>query len=149
MLQTRQPVLQRFWNPVIPSADVANKPVGLKYFGQDIVLWRDSTGAISALEDRCQHRTARLSAGWVDGDALVCGYHGWNYATDGKCIKIPQQPELAPKVCGARARARRFHAEDRYGYVWVCLAAEPLTGIPEFEEDGAPGFRRIPQFYEV
>ena len=149
MLQTRQPVLQRFWNPVIPSDQVKDKPLGLKYFGQDIVLWRDSTGAISALEDRCQHRTARLSAGWIDGDALVCGYHGWNYGIDGKCVKIPQQPELAAKVCGARAKAKRFHAEDRYGYVWVCLAAEPLAGIPEFEEDGAPGFRRIPQFYEA
>ena len=133
MLQTRQPVLQRFWNPVIPSDAVRDKPVGLKYFGQDIVLWRDSTGAISALEDRCQHRTARLSAGWVEGDALVCGYHGWNYAPDGKCIKIPQQPDLAPKLCSARAQAQRFHAEDRYGYVWVCLATVPLAGIPEFE----------------
>lgn len=32
MLQSRQPVLRRFWNPVLPSTQMANKPVGLTYF---------------------------------------------------------------------------------------------------------------------
>ena len=94
MPQAHQPVVQRFWNPLVPSIDVGSKPVAVKYFGQDLVLWRNASGAISALEDRCQHRTARLSAGWVDGDALVCAYHGRNYGIDGKCVKIPQQPEF-------------------------------------------------------
>ena len=149
MLQAQQPVLQRFWNPLVPSVDVGARPLAVRYFGQDLVLWRSASGAISALEDRCQHRTAKLSAGWVDGDALVCAYHGWNYGIDGKCVKIPQQPELPAQVCGARAKTRRFAAQDRYGYVWACLSDQPLADIPEFEEDGAQGFRRIPQFHEV
>ncbi len=151
MLQTRQPVLQRYWNPVIASADVTDKPVGLKYFGQDVVLWRDSKGKVHAQEDRCQHRTAKLSGGWISNDAhgegLTCQYHGWRYGPDGACIHMPQQPELPAKMCTARAKARGFQAEERYGYVWVCLSAEPLAGIPDFEEE-ARGFRRIPQFYE-
>jgi phenylpropionate dioxygenase-like ring-hydroxylating dioxygenase large terminal subunit len=151
MLQTQQPVLQRFWNPVIPSDQVTDKPVALKHFGQDVVLWRDATGAIHAQEDRCQHRTARLSGGWISrdehGEGLTCPYHGWRYGAGGACVHIPQQPELSQKLCGARARARGFLADDRYGFVWVCLSAEPLMGIPEFEEE-AKGFRRIPEFYE-
>jgi phenylpropionate dioxygenase-like ring-hydroxylating dioxygenase large terminal subunit len=151
MLQTRQPVLQRYWNPVVPSENVTDKPVGLKYFGVDVVIWRDSRGAVHAQEDRCQHRTARLSGGWISNDAhgegLTCPYHGWRYGAGGACVHIPQQPELSPKLCAARAKGRGFLAEDRYGFVWVCLSTEPLAGIPEFEEE-ARGFRRIPQFYE-
>lgn len=151
MLQTRQPVLQRFWNPVLPSDQLTDKPVGLTYFGEAVVLWRDSAGRVHAQEDRCQHRTAKLSAGWISkdehGEGLTCPYHGWRYGADGACVHIPQQPEVSARMAGARARARGFLADERYGYVWVCLSREPLAGIPEFEEE-ARGFRRIPQFYE-
>ena len=40
-----------------------------------------------------------------------------------------------------------YYCEERYGYVWVALE-DPLRDIPEFPEDGAPGYRRIFQFYE-
>ncbi len=153
MLQTRQPVLRRFWNPVLPATDLADKPVGLRYFGEDIVLWRDAAGRVHAMADRCAHRTAKLSAGWVSIDAatpqgaVTCPYHGWRYGDGGRCAHIPQQPELDGRACGARAGTRAFLCEERYGHVWVCLSDAPLAGIPEFEEE-ARGFRRIPQFNE-
>jgi phenylpropionate dioxygenase-like ring-hydroxylating dioxygenase large terminal subunit len=151
VLQTKQPVLQRFWNPIAQSAHVADRPVARTYFGVDVVLWRDAAGKVYAQEDRCQHRTAKLSGGWVirdeHGEGLACPYHGWRYGPGGACIHIPQQPELSAKVCSARAKGRGFACEERYGYVWVCLSDSPLAGIPEFEEEGR-GFRRIHQFDE-
>ncbi len=42
-----------------------------------------------AFEDRCPHRLAPLSAGWVDGATLRCGYHGWCFDADGACTEIP------------------------------------------------------------
>ena len=151
MLQAQQPVLQRYWNPVVPSDHVRDKPLGLKYFGQEVVIWRDAAGAVHAQEDRCQHRTAKLSGGWiindVHGEGLTCPYHGWRYGAGGACVHMPQQPELSAKVCAARAYGKGFLADDRYGFVWVCLSDQPLAGIPEFEEEDR-GLRRIPQFYE-
>ena len=133
MLQSRQSVLRRFWNPVVPSAQVSDKPVGLTYFNHPVVVWRDSKGVIHAQEDRCQHRTAKLSGGWISndekGEGLTCPYHGWRYGAGGACVHIPQQPELSARICAARARARAYFAEDRYGFVWVCLSPEPLAGI--------------------
>lgn len=115
------------------------------------MIWRDSKGAVHAQEDCCQHRTAKLSGGWISndekGEGLTCPYHGWRYGAGGACVHIPQQPELSARICAARARARAYFAEDRYGFVWVCLSPEPLAGIPQFEEE-ARGLRRIPQFYE-
>ena len=32
----------------------------------------------------------------VDKGAIACGYHGWTYDRDGKCIRIPQQASVPP-----------------------------------------------------
>ncbi|MCG8468255.1 MAG: glutamate synthase-related protein [Gemmatimonadetes bacterium] len=37
---------------------------------------------VSALYGRCLHRGALLSDGYVDGDNLICGVHGWDYRVD-------------------------------------------------------------------
>ena len=46
-----------------------------------------------------------------------------------------------------RYRVDSFHCQARYGYVWVALE-EPLLPLFDIPEDGAPGFRRIFQFYD-
>jgi len=142
---TAQPVLRRFWYPVMPMEDIADGPRAFTLLGQRIVVWRDGEGRPAALIDRCCHRTAQLSRGFIDGGGLACGYHGWTFDRAGRCIRVPQWPE------GTRQpefRVDAYRAEERYGYVWVCLG-EPLQGIPEIAEASEPGMRRIPEFYEV
>ncbi len=146
MLVTRQKALRRFWYPVIPTSHLADGPKPFTLLGERLVLWRDGDGVPSALEDRCCHRTAALSRGYYEGGSLVCGYHGWTYDRSGRCTRIPQfTRERVPDS----ARVRSFLAEERYGYVWVCLDAAPRLEIPEIEEWDDPAFRRIPQFYEL
>jgi phenylpropionate dioxygenase-like ring-hydroxylating dioxygenase large terminal subunit len=145
MLVTGQPVLRRFWYPVMPVAQLASGPRPFTLLGEDIVLWLDADGAACAVVDRCCHRTARLSRGFVDDGAIVCGYHGWTFDRSGACIRIPQarDPVRKPKF-----RVEGFRAECRYGYVWVCLG-EPLADIPSFEEADDSSYRRIDEFYEI
>lgn len=145
MLVTRQPLFRRFWYPVLPTASLADgKPRPFRLLGEDIVVWRTAEGAFAAMEDRCCHRTAKLSMGWVQGEHIVCAYHGWAYDCSGRCVSVPQNPDAA-KI---PYQVRSYRTEQRYGYVWVCLDAEPLNEIPVLEEDGAPGFRMIHEFYE-
>ena len=47
-------------------------------------------------EDRCPHRGMRLSYGYVRADRIACLYHGWQYGTDGHCLRIPAHPEIKP-----------------------------------------------------
>jgi phenylpropionate dioxygenase-like ring-hydroxylating dioxygenase large terminal subunit len=86
-----------------------------------------------------------LSKGFVDGDHIVCGYHGWTDDGGGACVRIPQQAATAAIPPGAGVQACR--CEARYGYAWVALE-EPLRPILDIPEDGASGFRRLPQFDE-
>jgi len=144
MLVTRQKVLRRFWYPVMPMRELAPGPKAFTLLGQPIVLWRDANGKPAALIDRCCHRTAKLSIGFVADGAIACGYHGWTYDRSGRCIRIPQLKGDAPLP---KYGVEAYRAEERYGYVWVCLG-EPLAGIPEIPEAGQPGFRQIDEFCE-
>ena len=145
MLVTKQPALRRFWYPVMPVAHLADGPKPFTLLGQNIVLWRDGEGRPAALIDRCCHRTAKLSLGFVAEGSISCGYHGWTFDRSGRCIRVPQakDPSRTPKFT-----VDAYRAEERYGYVWVCLG-EPLASIPEIPEAGDPGFRQIHEFYET
>jgi glutamate synthase domain-containing protein 2 len=45
-----------------------------------VVVRRDA--AVSVLYGRCAHRGALMADGYVDGDNLMCGVHGWDYRLD-------------------------------------------------------------------
>src|ERR1700733_10105608 len=54
-----------------------------------ILLYRTESGSAVALDDRCPHRWAPLSSGYLAGDNVVCGYHGFEFGPTGQCVKIP------------------------------------------------------------
>jgi nitrite reductase/ring-hydroxylating ferredoxin subunit len=57
---------------------------------QPVVLYRKADGGVAALEDRCAHRFAPLSAGRLVGDDRVqCLYHGLEFDPAGNCAKNP------------------------------------------------------------
>jgi len=144
MLSTQQKVLRRFWYSTVPLASLADGPKPFTLLGEKIALFLDAEGRPAALEDRCCHRTAKLSKGWCRDGNIVCGYHGWEYDRTGKLVNVPQFPFEQPVP---EARARSFYCDARYGYVWVALD-EPLMPIPDVPEDRDPGYRRIHQFYD-
>lgn len=61
----------------------------------DLVVVRfDDT--VSVLYGRCAHRGALMSDGFVDGQNLMCGLHGWDYRLDSG-ISEYQNKEVLPK----------------------------------------------------
>ena len=154
MLVTRQPVFRKFWHAVMPLSMLDAGPKPFRLLGEDIVLFLDAQGVPQALQDRCCHRTAKLSKGWcVDaaGQAcgrghIQCGYHGWTYDGSGQVVRIPQFD--AERAIPADYRTRAYHCVAQHGYAWVALE-DPIADIPAIPEFGAPGWRTIYQFYET
>jgi len=99
--------------------------------GEPLVLWRDAHGGVRAFRDVCVHRGTALSLGRVEGDEIVCAYHGWRYGADGACTAIPQLAD--PTRVPPRARAVTYATRERYGIIWVALDA-PARPIPEVAE---------------
>lgn len=145
MLTTKQKTLRKFWYATAKIEDLKKGPQPFRLMGEDLVLFLDAAGNPAALADRCCHRTAKLSKGWCENGHIVCGYHGWTYDRDGKCVRIPQYPEGSP-VSGNIATPA-YRCQSRYGYAWVALD-EPLADLFDIPEDSDPAFRRIDQFYE-
>ena len=79
-----------------------------------LVLFRTRDGKAAALEDACWHRLMPLSLGRLEGDELVCGYHGLVYNAHGRCTHMPSQETLNPS-----ASVRSFPVLERHRFVWV------------------------------
>jgi phenylpropionate dioxygenase-like ring-hydroxylating dioxygenase large terminal subunit len=130
----RLAALRACWHPVAYSADVARAPRATTLLGEPLVLWRDAHDGLHAFRDVCVHRGTALSLGCVEGDEIVCAYHGWRYGADGACAAIPQLAD--PRRVPARARAIVYPTQERYGIVWVALAPPrfPLPDVPELDD---------------
>lgn len=141
MLVTAEPALRRYWHAVAFTLDVADAPLARRLLGTDVVLWRTPDGIRAAL-DRCPHRWAKFSAGSARADGtLVCGYHGWEFAPDGRASLIPQLgagAPLPPTACLSLLPVREV-----FGMVWVALDPDPVAGIPEIPEFDDPAYRAI------
>src|SRR5688500_8706454 len=82
--------LSQFLHPVGYSDRVGGGPLGTSLLGVPIGLGRDTGGVTHALHDLCAHRGTALSLGSVANDEIECPYHGWRFAGDGRCTRIPQ-----------------------------------------------------------
>jgi renierapurpurin 18,18'-hydroxylase len=133
------------WYPVVWAEEL--KPshiVPVVVWQQPIAVYRDANGHAHAMENACPHKGVELHKGEVQGDRLVCPYHGWEFAPDGQCVNIPYFPPEQKLPC---AQARSFPTRERYGIVWVFpgnpdLAA--LSSIPEVPEYDDPNWLIVP-----
>lgn len=132
--------LRPYWYPVALSEEVpVGTPFATSLLGERVVVYR-AGGKVAALRDLCVHRGTPLSLGWIDGDQLVCAYHGWRYGESGACTRIPSLQEGRP--IPPKAKVDAFRAEEKDGLVWIALD-EPKDPIPTWPESDAPGYRRI------
>lgn len=130
--------LRDYWHPVAFSSEVTDRPAPVTLLDERVVLYRTASGRAVAHKDLCIHRGTPLSLGWVEEETLVCAYHGWSYAPDGKCIRIPSV-DPARKI-PPKARLTTFRTVERYGIVWIC-PGEPAAPIADFPEFGDGSFR--------
>jgi phenylpropionate dioxygenase-like ring-hydroxylating dioxygenase large terminal subunit len=132
--------MRHFFHPVAYASEVTDGPVAATLLDEQLVLVRLG-GEVRCFRDLCVHRGTALSLGAVERDELRCAYHGWTYGPDGVCTKIPAR--FGSNI-PSRAKLTRYHAEERDGLIWVCLADDPRFPIPEFPEYADPAYRSVP-----
>lgn len=101
-----------------------------------LVMYRRSDDAVVALEDACWHRLLPLSMGHLDGDNLICGYHGLVFNPAGRCVQMPSQETLNPSAC-----VRSYPVVEKHRFVWIWMGdpalADPAT-IPDLHWNDDP-----------
>jgi phenylpropionate dioxygenase-like ring-hydroxylating dioxygenase large terminal subunit len=120
MLQTAFPRNQ--WYVAAYASQVGRDLLARTILGDPIVLYRTRSGAPVALADRCVHRRFPLSHSRLDGDRIVCGYHGFTYDPSGACVSVPAQHRV-PRT----ARVTRYPVVEQDSFIWVWIGAEELA----------------------
>lgn len=109
--------LRNCWYVAGWSKDYGRHLTAQTLLGENIVFYRTADGAPAALEDACPHRKLPLSMGALEGDTVVCGYHGLTFDCTGACTDSPTQRGMTPR----RAVVRSYPVVDRYRLLWIWM----------------------------
>lgn len=137
-IDTAYPVLQDWYAVAVLEALPEGEIRTATLLGEDLVIWRQAD-AVMVWRDQCPHRGARLSLGTIANGRLQCGYHGWAFDTQARCVHVPSAPAL---TMPARAAAPRCAVQIRAGLVWVSLSANPAP-FPAIACLDEAGFRHL------
>ena len=94
--------------------------------GESILVARDLDGTLHAHANVCRHRGARLCEHDSDSTqgSLMCPYHAWTYALDGRLIATPHLD--AEEVDKEALSLWSIAVTEWHGFVFVSLAADPV-----------------------
>lgn len=137
----------RGWFMVGMSEDATTTPKGVRFFGEDRVIYRGESGHAFMVEAYCPHMGTHMAANTtsyvikdskhVEGDNIRCPYHGWRFGPGGECNEIPYSPKAIPK----RACLKTYAMVEKAGCLWTWYDAEggePDYDLPDFEGYDAP-----------
>jgi phenylpropionate dioxygenase-like ring-hydroxylating dioxygenase large terminal subunit len=131
------PWLENCWYQAAWANELATTPLlSRTIVNREVLLFRDPSGALCAIEDRCPHRFAPLSAGTLQDGVIRCGYHGLAFDGGGRCVHNPHGA-----ITNAM-RVRSYPVIERHQAAWIWMgpgAADPSL-LPDLEFiDQAPG----------
>ena len=132
-LATEQPFPKNRWYIAAFSHELTDTPMQRLLLDTPVALYRTSEGRAVAMYGLCPHRYFPLGLGKVEGDALVCGYHGFTFAASGKCVRIPSQGT------GAGFTQPTYPLEEKGYLLWIWMGDPALADpalIPPYEDFG-------------
>jgi phenylpropionate dioxygenase-like ring-hydroxylating dioxygenase large terminal subunit len=133
--------LRNAWYVAAWGHEVGRALFPQRILGQPLVLYRTADGTAVAFEDRCPHRRFALSKGSLQGDNIRCEYHGLVFNPDGKCVYVPGQPNIPPRM-----RVRSYPVVEKWQWLWVWMG-EPEKAdaslIPDFGWHDDPAWRPV------
>lgn len=104
----------------------------LRYFGQELVLFRTESGRAQVFDAYCPHLGAHLGhGGRVVGENVQCPFHQWQYDCSGACVVVPYASKIPP---GAKVRSWPVDEVNGLILVWYHEErAEPTWRMPPLD----------------
>ena len=132
--------LRCFWWPVALCEEIKDIPLPVKLLGEELVLFRDLSGALVLLGAYCAHRRASLEYGIIQSDGIRCAYHGWCYDRRGNVVDRPAEPiKSAPNI-----RHPWYPVQELSGFVFAYLGKEsPPPPLPRYDVLVQDGYRVV------
>jgi len=98
-----------------PSDFFTDQPKKVTVWNKNYVVWRNSEGQYSALDDVCSHKGASLAGGYLQNASIVCPYHGYEFDSNGTLQKVPGicfQPSPVQNLA-------KFDVVEKHGWVYL------------------------------
>jgi phenylpropionate dioxygenase-like ring-hydroxylating dioxygenase large terminal subunit len=135
------PLVRDCWYVAARSGEVTRELLARTLLDTRVVLYRKLDGTPVAMQDRCIHRSFPLSKGRLDGDKLVCGYHGMEYDASGRCTLVPSLSNTPGNI-----RIPSFPVVERGPLVWIWMGnpekADPAL-IPDLYWLASPDWTSV------
>lgn len=119
------------------------KVLTVPFMGRELVLYRTASGQARAITPYCPHLGTHLGhGGRVEGENLVCPFHGYVYGQDGRCLRTGtgQEPPDASLDClpirEAHGLTFVWHHHARAAPEWEL----PIFDTTDFSRLGFAGF---------
>ena len=141
--------LRRFWQPVILASELGDLPRRIRILGEDLIAFRDKSGAFGLVEPFCPHRGTSLEYGLIDEKGIRCPYHGWQFDVDGTILDTPGEP--ADSTLKNRLCHGAYPVHEHAGLVFAYMGPpDRKPPFPVFDSYDIPGYRlvaRAPTFW--
>lgn len=138
---------RQMWWVAALSDQVSRKFLARWILDRPVLLYRRADGTPVALDNRCVHRSFPLSESWLEGDNVVCRYHGFTYRPDGVCIRVPSGEQPPPD-----AKVHSYPVVEREPYIWIWTGdpdAADESLIPDTSSMTGSGWTHISGHYEI
>lgn len=135
------PLIRNAWYVAGRSSEIGRQPLARRLLGVDVALYRTLDGRPVAMRNRCPHRSFPLARGKLEGDTLVCGYHGMAFDPHGACVQMP-----ALNKAPASASVRTYPVADRGPLTWIWMGAPELASealIPDTSWLASPAWGTV------
>jgi phenylpropionate dioxygenase-like ring-hydroxylating dioxygenase large terminal subunit len=133
-------LMRQYWTPALPSSEFPepdSPPKRMRLLGENLVMFRDSSGRVGCVAEACPHRGASLFFGRNEEDGLRCVYHGWKFDVSGACVDMPSEP--AESNFKSKVKARAYPTRDVNHMVWVYMGPREVPPpFPAFEINTLP-----------
>jgi nitrite reductase/ring-hydroxylating ferredoxin subunit len=136
---------RRYWIPAalsdeLPEAD--GDPVRVRLLGENLVAFRDTSGAVGLIEDACPHRRAPMFYGRNEAHGMRCVYHGWKFDRHGVCTEMPSEPP--DSLFKTKVTIAAYPTHEAGGIVWTYMGpSEAMPAVPDYELLRAPATHRF------
>jgi phenylpropionate dioxygenase-like ring-hydroxylating dioxygenase large terminal subunit len=131
-------LLRHYWQPAALVDELSgNRPVKpIKLMGENLVLFRDTSGRYGLIDRSCPHRGTDLAYGRLESDGLRCPFHGWLFDHTGKCLETPAEPD-GSNLC-ANIRQKAYPVVERSGILFAYMGPGEPPAFPHFDCFVAP-----------
>jgi phenylpropionate dioxygenase-like ring-hydroxylating dioxygenase large terminal subunit len=125
------------WYAILESREVRKgKITGVTRMGQQLVAWRDGSGCVTVMSDKCPHRGVALNLARLHNDCVRCPFHGFEFDASGACVLIPANGKNAVPPKAMHIRTYPTREEHGFIYIWWGEAGGELPPVPWFESIG-------------